>query len=144
MRDRAQWHRKIHIVDSTLWDKARLFLLFILTLSIQPKLKRVDNKTCFISGTSGTVSCLASYLVCNTIFSSVMALAGNANVRHKLDCFLVANLLLVPLFLLSSSHLFYSTMTLGSHAKGACAMISPTWRNFSILSLSESPLELGA
>ncbi|XP_074587544.1 serine carboxypeptidase-like [Curcuma longa] len=32
-----------------------------------------------LCGTSGTVSCLASYLVCNTIFSSILALAGNAN-----------------------------------------------------------------
>lgn len=32
-----------------------------------------------LCGTSGTVSCLASYLVCNTIFSSIMRIAGNAN-----------------------------------------------------------------
>lgn len=33
-------------------------------------------------GTSGTTSCLASYLVCNTIFSSIMKIAGNINVRQ--------------------------------------------------------------
>ncbi|KMZ69154.1 putative Serine carboxypeptidase [Zostera marina] len=32
-----------------------------------------------ICGTSGTTSCLASYLVCNTIFSSIMKIAGNIN-----------------------------------------------------------------
>ncbi|WOL09852.1 hypothetical protein Cni_G18605 [Canna indica] len=32
-----------------------------------------------LCGTSGTVSCLASYLVCNTIFSSIMKIAGNIN-----------------------------------------------------------------
>lgn len=32
-----------------------------------------------LCGTTGTVSCLASYLVCNTIFSSIMSIAGNIN-----------------------------------------------------------------
>jgi len=32
-----------------------------------------------LCGTSGTTSCLASYLVCNTIFSSIMKIAGNIN-----------------------------------------------------------------
>ena len=35
------------------------------------------------SGTDGTISCLASYLVCNAIFSSIMAHAGDINVRKS-------------------------------------------------------------
>ncbi|XVF75602.1 hypothetical protein PTKIN_Ptkin13bG0199800 [Pterospermum kingtungense] len=39
-------------------------------------------------GTDGTVSCLASYFVCNTIFSGIMALAGGINyydIRKKCE-----------------------------------------------------------
>ncbi|KRX11835.1 Serine carboxypeptidase-like 49 [Trichinella nelsoni] len=32
-----------------------------------------------LCGTDGTVSCMASYFVCNTIFSSIIARAGNVN-----------------------------------------------------------------
>ncbi|OAY84574.1 Serine carboxypeptidase 3, partial [Ananas comosus] len=32
-----------------------------------------------LCGTSGTISCLASYLVCNTIFNSIMRIAGTTN-----------------------------------------------------------------
>ncbi|KAJ4834644.1 Serine carboxypeptidase-like 49 [Turnera subulata] len=32
-----------------------------------------------LCGTDGTVSCMASYFVCNTIFSSILAVAGNIN-----------------------------------------------------------------
>lgn len=32
------------------------------------------------SGTDGTISCVASYFVCNSIFSSIMAIAGDVNV----------------------------------------------------------------
>ncbi|CAL1387012.1 unnamed protein product [Linum trigynum] len=32
-----------------------------------------------LCGTDGTVSCLASYFVCNTIFNSIMSVAGNIN-----------------------------------------------------------------
>lgn len=32
-----------------------------------------------LCGTSGTISCLASYLVCNTIFSSILGVAGKIN-----------------------------------------------------------------
>jgi serine carboxypeptidase-like clade 4 len=32
-----------------------------------------------LCGTKGTVSCFASYLVCNSIFNSIMAIAGNIN-----------------------------------------------------------------
>ncbi|XP_008805718.1 serine carboxypeptidase-like [Phoenix dactylifera] len=32
-----------------------------------------------LCGTSGTISCLASYLVCNTIFSSIIKIGGNIN-----------------------------------------------------------------
>ncbi|KAG1362655.1 Serine carboxypeptidase 3 [Cocos nucifera] len=32
-----------------------------------------------LCGTSGTISCLASYLVCNTIFNSIIKIAGNIN-----------------------------------------------------------------
>lgn len=51
------------------------------------------------SGTDGTISCVASYFVCNSIFSSIMAIAGDVNVRKPtnspfisytismLDCF---------------------------------------------------------
>lgn len=41
-----------------------------------------------LCGTSGTISCVASYFVCNTIFGSIMALAGNVNyydVRKKCE-----------------------------------------------------------
>nr|APR64442.1 Serine carboxypeptidase precursor family protein [Populus tomentosa] len=41
-----------------------------------------------LCGTDGTVSCLASYLVCNTIFSSILSVAGNINyydVRKKCE-----------------------------------------------------------
>uniref|UniRef100_A0A7N0ZS57 Carboxypeptidase n=1 Tax=Kalanchoe fedtschenkoi TaxID=63787 RepID=A0A7N0ZS57_KALFE len=41
-----------------------------------------------LCGTDGTISCLASYFVCNTIFSSVMTLAGNINyydIRKKCE-----------------------------------------------------------
>ena len=34
-----------------------------------------------VSGNDGTVSCVASYLVCNAIFSSIMSIAGDINVR---------------------------------------------------------------
>lgn len=33
----------------------------------------------FFSGTDGTISCIASYYVCNTIFNNIMALVGNTN-----------------------------------------------------------------
>ncbi|KAF9674915.1 hypothetical protein SADUNF_Sadunf10G0177000 [Salix dunnii] len=43
-----------------------------------------------LCGTDGTVSCMASYLVCNTIFSSILSVAGNINVRpHKPSCWSV-------------------------------------------------------
>eukprot|EP00262_Sarcandra_glabra_P005779 TRINITY_DN175_c1_g1_i1.p1 TRINITY_DN175_c1_g1~~TRINITY_DN175_c1_g1_i1.p1 ORF type:complete len:501 (+),score=82.01 TRINITY_DN175_c1_g1_i1:332-1834(+) len=32
-----------------------------------------------ICGSSGTTSCLASYLICNTIFNSILGIAGNTN-----------------------------------------------------------------
>lgn len=35
-----------------------------------------------VSGTDGTLSCFASYFVCNTIFSSIIAIAGDINVRE--------------------------------------------------------------
>lgn len=35
------------------------------------------------SGTDGTISCLASYLVCNTLFSGVINHAGGVNVSTK-------------------------------------------------------------
>ncbi|XP_059456068.1 serine carboxypeptidase-like [Corylus avellana] len=41
-----------------------------------------------LCGTDGTISCMASYFVCNTIFSSIMALAGNINyydIRKKCE-----------------------------------------------------------
>ncbi|KAL8166587.1 hypothetical protein V2J09_008086 [Rumex salicifolius] len=41
-----------------------------------------------LCGTDGTLSCIASYFVCNTIFSSIMALAGNTNyydIRKKCE-----------------------------------------------------------
>ena len=38
-----------------------------------------------VSGTDGTISCMASYFVCNTIFSSIMAIAGDANVRMHIN-----------------------------------------------------------
>lgn len=41
-----------------------------------------------LCGTDGTISCVASYFVCNTIFSSIMALAGNINyydIRKKCE-----------------------------------------------------------
>ncbi|KAJ6311487.1 hypothetical protein OIU77_013281 [Salix suchowensis] len=41
-----------------------------------------------LCGTDGTVSCMASYLVCNTIFSSILSVAGNINyydVRKKCE-----------------------------------------------------------
>lgn len=34
------------------------------------------------SGTDGTLSCLASYFVCNSVFSSIIAIAGDINVRE--------------------------------------------------------------
>lgn len=37
----------------------------------------------FFSGTDGTVSCLASYLVCNTLFSGVINHAGGVNASPK-------------------------------------------------------------
>ncbi|KAB1219028.1 Serine carboxypeptidase-like 49 [Morella rubra] len=37
-----------------------------------------------LCGTDGTVSCVASYFVCNTIFSSIIALAGGINVRKQI------------------------------------------------------------
>ncbi|KAK1290800.1 Serine carboxypeptidase 3 [Acorus calamus] len=36
-----------------------------------------------LCGTSGTTSCLASYLVCNTIFNSIMKIAGKINIRLR-------------------------------------------------------------
>lgn len=42
----------------------------------------------FYPGTDGTVSCVASYFVCNTIFSSIIALAGGINVRKQIFCYL--------------------------------------------------------
>lgn len=33
------------------------------------------------AGTMGTTACMASYLVCNTIFNSIMRIAGETNVR---------------------------------------------------------------
>ncbi|XP_047310431.1 serine carboxypeptidase-like [Impatiens glandulifera] len=51
-----------------------------------------------LCGTEGTVSCLASYYVCNTIFSSIMNIAGNINyydVRKKCEgslCYDFSNL----------------------------------------------------
>ncbi|PKA55009.1 Serine carboxypeptidase 3 [Apostasia shenzhenica] len=41
-----------------------------------------------LCGTSGTMACMASYLVCNTIFNSIMKIAGNTNyydVRKECD-----------------------------------------------------------
>ncbi|KAG6734371.1 hypothetical protein I3842_01G270000 [Carya illinoinensis] len=41
-----------------------------------------------LCGTDGTISCVASYFVCNTIFSSIMALAGDTNyydIRKKCE-----------------------------------------------------------
>ena len=38
-----------------------------------------------VSGTDGTISCMASYFVCNTIFSSIMAIAGDTNVRMHIN-----------------------------------------------------------
>jgi len=41
-----------------------------------------------LCGTDGTISCMASYFVCNTIFSSIIALAGNINyydIRKKCE-----------------------------------------------------------
>ncbi|OWM70229.1 serine carboxypeptidase-like [Punica granatum] len=41
-----------------------------------------------LCGTDGTLSCMASYFVCNTIFSSIMALAGDTNyydIRKKCE-----------------------------------------------------------
>ncbi|KAL9676892.1 hypothetical protein QQ045_005113 [Rhodiola kirilowii] len=41
-----------------------------------------------LCGTDGTISCLASYFVCNTVFSSIMALTGNINyydIRKKCE-----------------------------------------------------------
>ncbi|XP_030930333.1 serine carboxypeptidase-like [Quercus lobata] len=41
-----------------------------------------------LCGTDGTISCVASYFVCNTIFSSIMALAGDINyydIRKKCE-----------------------------------------------------------
>lgn len=32
-------------------------------------------------GTDGTISCMAAYVVCNAIFSSIISIAGNINVR---------------------------------------------------------------
>ena len=42
----------------------------------------------YFSGTDGTISCVASYFVCNTIFSSIMALAGDTNVRKRILSFI--------------------------------------------------------
>ncbi|KAI4302316.1 hypothetical protein MLD38_038077 [Melastoma candidum] len=41
-----------------------------------------------LCGTDGTISCMASYFVCNTIFSSIMALTGDTNyydIRKKCE-----------------------------------------------------------
>ncbi|GMH13304.1 hypothetical protein Nepgr_015145 [Nepenthes gracilis] len=51
-----------------------------------------------LCGTDGTVSCMAAYLVCGTIFSSIMALAGDTNyydIRKKCEgrlCYDFSNL----------------------------------------------------
>lgn len=48
-------------------------------LNVGSDYSRCDN----LPGTKGTVTCFASYLVCTSIFNSIMALAGNINVRLK-------------------------------------------------------------
>lgn len=41
-----------------------------------------------LCGTDGTVSCMAAYLACNTIFISITLIAGNINVRKYGSLFL--------------------------------------------------------
>ena len=46
--------------------------MLLVSLNIFPSL---------VSGTDGTLSCMAAYFVCNTIFSSIISHAGDVNVR---------------------------------------------------------------
>lgn len=64
-----------------------------------------------LSGTDGTVSCMASYFVCNIIFSSIIARAGNINVR--------THFLLILLFYLSNKLLVSSWLVI-SDSLGVC------------------------
>ncbi|MBA0692448.1 hypothetical protein Goari_010006, partial [Gossypium aridum] len=45
------------------------------------KLVPVCEMAIKLCGTDGTISCMASYFVCNNIFNGIMALAGDTNVR---------------------------------------------------------------
>lgn len=88
-----------------------------------------------LAGTSGTISCLAAYVVCNTIFSGIRMIIGNKNVGCKTQALLFWPLVSEPSNQCSSR--LCSTMTSGSHVLEACAMISLIWRNFSIKELLE-------
>ena len=57
-------------------------LVIKLCISIAPCVL-MDHESLFFSGTDGTTSCLASYLVCNTLFTGVMKHAGGVNVSPK-------------------------------------------------------------
>ena len=64
-------------------------LVIKLCLSIAPcVLMDPESLFFFFPGTDGTSSCLASYLVCNTLFTGVMKHAGGVNVSPKLLTFI--------------------------------------------------------
>ncbi|PPD73736.1 hypothetical protein GOBAR_DD29333 [Gossypium barbadense] len=59
------------------------------------KLVPVCEMAIKLCGTDGTISCMASYFVCNNIFNGIMALAGDTNVTHKNYLLTVRNTLIL-------------------------------------------------
>lgn len=65
----------------TILVHCHIFCLFVILASLPMQMLQCPFFLFFFSGTDGTVSCMASYFVCNGIFSGILSRAGNINVR---------------------------------------------------------------